>query len=104
MQVLGYARVSTDEQGDSGAGLEAQRRAIVAECERRGWQLVELIEDAGFSAKDLKRSGIQAALRVLREGEAKARVAARLERLSRSMLDFTARMATAAKHGWATGA
>ena len=29
MRVLGYVRVSTDEQSDSGAGLEAQRRAII---------------------------------------------------------------------------
>jgi DNA invertase Pin-like site-specific DNA recombinase len=52
MQVLGYVRVSTDEQSDSGAGLEAQRQAIVTECRRRGWHLVEVIEDAGYSAKD----------------------------------------------------
>ena len=70
MRVLGYVRVSTDEQTDSGAGLEAQRRAIIAECERRGWHLVEVIEDAGFSAKDLKRPGIQEALRVLEAGDA----------------------------------
>ena len=31
MRVLGYVRVSTSEQGDSGAGLEVQRRAILAE-------------------------------------------------------------------------
>ena len=36
MQVLGYVRVSTEEQGTSGAGLEAQRAAILAECKRRG--------------------------------------------------------------------
>jgi|SRR5581483_3723236 len=101
MRVLGYVRVSSEEQGESGAGLEAQRRAIVAECERRGWQIVGVIEDAGFSAKDLKRPGIQEALRVLREGDAKALVAAKLDRLSRSMLDFTALMATATKQGWA---
>ena len=101
MQVLGYVRVSTDEQSDSGAGLEAQRRAIAAECKRRGWQLVEVIEDAGFSAKDLKRPGIQAALQALEAGDAKALVAAKLDRLSRSMIDFTALMATAQKQGWA---
>jgi DNA invertase Pin-like site-specific DNA recombinase len=101
MRVLGYVRVSTEEQGDSGAGLEAQRRAIAAECERRGWELLEVVEDAGFSAKDLKRPGIQEALRVLREGDAKALVAAKLDRLSRSMIDFTALMATAQKQGWA---
>jgi DNA invertase Pin-like site-specific DNA recombinase len=101
MQVLGYVRVSTEEQGDSGAGLEAQRRAIAAECKRRGWELLEVIEDAGFSAKDLKRPGIQEALRVLKEGDAKALVAAKLDRLSRSMIDFTGLMATAQKQGWA---
>jgi DNA invertase Pin-like site-specific DNA recombinase len=101
MQVLGYVRVSTDEQSDSGAGLEAQRRAIAAECKRRGWQLVDVIEDAGFSAKDLKRPGIKTALEVLEAGDAKALVAAKLDRLSRSMIDFTALMVTATKQGWA---
>jgi DNA invertase Pin-like site-specific DNA recombinase len=99
--VLGYVRVSTDEQGNSRAGLEAQRRAIVRECRRRGWQLVDVIEDAGYSAKDLKRPGIQAALEALESGDARALVAAKLDRLSRSMLDFTALMATAQKQGWA---
>ena len=101
MRVLGYVRVSTDEQTGSGAGLEAQRRAIVAECERRGWTLVEIVEDAGWSAKDMKRPGIQAALKALNEGQANALVASKLDRLSRSMIDFTALMATAQKQGWA---
>jgi DNA invertase Pin-like site-specific DNA recombinase len=99
--VLGYVRVSTDEQGNSRAGLDAQRRAIIRDCKRRGWRLVDVIEDAGYSAKDLKRPGIRAALEVLRSGDAKALVAAKLDRLSRSMLDFTALMATAQKQGWA---
>jgi DNA invertase Pin-like site-specific DNA recombinase len=97
MRVIGYVRVSTDEQAVSGAGLEAQRRAIAAECRRRGWELVETIEDAGYSAKDLKRPGVQEALRALEAGEAKALVVAKLDRLSRSMLDFAALMATAQK-------
>ncbi len=101
MRVLGYVRVSTDEQSNSGAGLEAQRGAILAECERRGWELVELIEDAGYSAKDLKRPGVQEALRALESGEATALVVAKLDRLSRSMIDFTRIMAEAQKQGWA---
>jgi DNA invertase Pin-like site-specific DNA recombinase len=101
MRVIGYVRVSTDEQAVSGAGLEAQRRAIVAECRRRGWELVETLEDAGYSAKDLKRPGVQEALRALEAGEAKALVVAKLDRLSRSMLDFAAPMATAQKQSWA---
>jgi DNA invertase Pin-like site-specific DNA recombinase len=101
MRVLGYARVSTDEQRSSGAGLAAQRAAIVAECRRRGWDLVEVIEDAGLSGKDLKRPGIQAALDTLARGDAAALVVAKLDRLSRSMLDFAAIMTQAQKQSWA---
>ena len=101
MQVVGYVRVSTDEQAASGAGLEAQRNAILAECERRGWQLVEMIEDQGYSAKDMKRPGVQEALRVLKAGDATALVVAKLDRLSRSMVDFAGLMAQAQKQSWA---
>ncbi len=101
MQVLGYVRVSTEEQADSGAGLAAQRAAIAAECERRGWQVVRVLEDAGYSAKDLKRPGIREALETLERREAGALVVAKLDRLSRSMIDFTGVMAKAQKQGWA---
>jgi DNA invertase Pin-like site-specific DNA recombinase len=101
MQVIGYVRVSTEEQSTSGAGQAAQRAAIEAECVHRGWHLVEVIEDAGYSAKDLKRPGVQIALETLQRGSAGALVVAKLDRLSRSMLDFTTVMATASKQGWA---
>lgn len=101
MRVLGYIRVSTEEQGSSGAGLSAQRSAIEAECERRGWELLEVVEDSGFSARNLKRPGIQSALEALKAGEADGLLVAKLDRLSRSMLDFTGLMAQAQKEGWA---
>jgi DNA invertase Pin-like site-specific DNA recombinase len=101
MRVLAYVRVSSQEQADSGAGLEAQREAIQRECERRGWHIIEVIEDAGFSAKDLKRPGVRAALDQLARKRADGLVVAKLDRLSRSMLDFTAVMANAQKEGWA---
>ena len=100
-RVLAYVRVSTDEQKNSRAGIEAQRRAILHECERRGWHLVDVIEDAGYSAKDLKRPGVRIALDTLRAGRAEALVVAKLDRLSRSMLDFASIMASAQKQGWA---
>jgi DNA invertase Pin-like site-specific DNA recombinase len=100
MHVIGYVRVSTEEQGLSGAGLQAQRAAIIAECARRGWELMEIAEDVG-SGKDLKRPGIRAALDSLAAGDASALVVAKLDRLSRSMLDFARIMQTAQKQSWA---
>ncbi len=73
----------------------------IAGCERRGGHLVELIEDAGLSAKDMKRLGLQEALRALEAREATALVVAKLDRLSRSMIDFTALMGTVRKQSWA---
>lgn len=100
-EVVGYVRVSTEEQADSGAGLSAQRRAILDEAERRGWHVVEVIEDAGYSGKDLKRPGIALALEALRTRRASALVVAKLDRLSRSMVDFAALMDTATRQHWA---
>jgi DNA invertase Pin-like site-specific DNA recombinase len=101
MRVLAYARVSTQEQADSKAGLEAQKAAIAAEARRRGWPIVETIEDAGYSAKDLKRPGIKRALEELERGRADALVVAKLDRLSRSMIDFTRLMRQAQRQNWA---
>jgi DNA invertase Pin-like site-specific DNA recombinase len=61
---------------------------------------LETIEDAGDSARDLRRPGIQEALRALERGEASALVVAKLDRLSRSMLDFSKLMAKATGEHW----
>jgi DNA invertase Pin-like site-specific DNA recombinase len=98
--VLGYTRVSTSSQSESGAGLAAQRAAIHTEVERREWQLVEILEDAGYSARDFNRPAVMAAMAMLERGEADALLVSKLDRLSRSMLDFATVMATARKEGW----
>ena len=100
MNVVGYTRVSTQEQGESGAGLAAQRSAILTEADRRGWEVVEIHEDSGFSGRDLKRPAVITAMTMLRRGEADALVVAKLDRLSRSMLDFAGVMAQARKEHW----
>ncbi|UGS35245.1 recombinase family protein [Capillimicrobium parvum] len=101
MRVVGYVRVSTEEQADSRAGLDAQRAAIAAEAQRRGWTLVDVIEDAGYSAKDLRRPGIRVALEAMASGHADVLIVAKLDRLSRSLVDFAGLMATAQRQGWA---
>jgi DNA invertase Pin-like site-specific DNA recombinase len=98
--VLAYLRVSTEEQGESGAGLAAQRRAILAEADRRGWTDIEWHEDIG-SGKDRRREELQRALAALKSGEASILCVSKMDRLSRSLLDFTTIMAEAQKQGWA---
>jgi DNA invertase Pin-like site-specific DNA recombinase len=99
--VIGYIRVSTDEQADSGLGLGAQRSTITAECKRRGWDLVAVYEDAGFSAKSLaRRPGMVAALGALDRGEAAALVVAKLDRATRSTVDAAQLLERAQREGW----
>ena len=99
--VLAYLRVSTDEQADSGAGLDAQRAAIQAEAVRRGWVgRLQWIEDAGVSAATLDRPGIKEALAMLDSGQASVLVAAKIDRLSRSILDFATLTKRAEDDGW----
>ena len=99
--MLGYVRVSTVEQADSGAGLEAQRTAIQLACEQRGWELVAVIEDAGFSAATLSRPGITEAFDVVESGTASVLVVAKLDRLSRSLVDFAGVMERSRRKRWA---
>jgi len=84
---VGYVRVSTEEQGASGVGLAAQRAAIKAECAQRGWKLLRIEEDV-LSGKNLNRPGLRAALDACRSAEVSGIVVAKLDRLSRSILDF----------------
>ena len=97
--VVGYLRVSTREQADSGLGLSAQRTAIAAEAVRRGWAVV-WVEDPGTSGKSLNRPGLQEALRLLKRREASALAVAKLDRLSRSVQDFASMLDLAKRQRW----
>lgn len=87
MRLIGYTRVSTDEQAREGYSLDAQREVLTAEAERNGDELVRIESDAGFSGKDLRRPGITRALRAIAEGEADGLVCTKLDRLTRSVID-----------------
>jgi DNA invertase Pin-like site-specific DNA recombinase len=100
LRVVGYARVSKDETYNSGGGIAAQRAAIVVACRERAWKLLEVVEDVGFSGRDMRRPGMQATLLMLDSGQANCLVAARIDRLSRSLLDFALLSARARQRGW----
>jgi DNA invertase Pin-like site-specific DNA recombinase len=99
LKVVGYVRVSTEEQGLSGASLAAQRRAIRAECGRRGWELISVEQDVQ-SAKSMNRPGLRAALALCTNGDVDGIVVAKLDRLSRSVVDFASVLETARRRGF----
>lgn len=96
---LGYVRVSTADQVDNGASLDAQRTALTGEADRRGWDL-ELVADQGLSGKNLNRPALLDALARLGRGEADTLISIRLDRISRSVADFAGLLDRAGRKGW----
>lgn len=87
-RLLQYLRVSTDEQAESGAGLDAQLAMLERAFEYEEWELVETIRDEGESGKDLERPGLRRALAMIAGGDADGLVVSKLDRLTRSVVDF----------------
>jgi len=98
MTVIGYTRVSTREQQRTGYGLGAQHTAIEREAAYRGWTDLIMIEDGAATGANLNRPGLQHALELLGDGD--TLVVAKLDRLSRSMMDFAKLLALARHDGW----
>ena len=86
-QVVAYLRVSTDRQGKSGLGIEAQREAVARFAAAEGLEvLAELVEvetGKGCDALD-RRPKLREALAMARKAKA-AVVVAKLDRLSRDV-------------------
>lgn len=91
---IGYRRVSTDEQRESGLGLDAQTTAIEQAAKRAGLQVRAIYTDAGLSgalAID-KRPQLAAALAALKRGD--VLLIAKRDRIARDVM--TAAMIEAA--------
>ena len=88
MEAIGYVRVSTEQQADSGLSLAAQRRKIEAQAVVNDYALVSIVEDAGASAKTLDRPGWARIMRAVRAGTVDAIVIAKLDRATRSVADL----------------
>ena len=70
MNAVAYVRVSTDEQVESRAGLDAQLHAITRHCERHGLTLTGTYADEGVSgaAQLDKRPGLLDAVNAVTKG------------------------------------
>jgi DNA invertase Pin-like site-specific DNA recombinase len=80
---VSYLRVSTDKQGKSGLGLEAQRKAVADFLNGGRWQLLtEFVEVESGNRSD--RPQLASALAACKKHKAKL-VIAKLDRLARNV-------------------
>lgn len=87
-RAVAYIRVSTEGQAQSGESLELQRAKVEAMAQVQDLELVELVVDAGESAKSLNRPGARKVLAMVEAGEVDAVVVYKLDRLTRSVRDL----------------
>lgn len=82
MRAIGYVRVSTDKQADTGHGLSAQRDALEAWAASEGVELVVFADEGVSGATDpANRPGLTDALAALGNGD--VLLVAKRDRLSR---------------------
>lgn len=82
-KVVAYYRVSTEGQGRSGLGLEAQREAVGALCRSRGWHIAAEFTEVESGKRD-DRPQLEAAKHRAKVTGA-VLVVAKLDRLSRNV-------------------
>lgn len=101
-RAVGYVRVSTDDQAASGLGLEAQTETIKRAAAARGWELVDVVVDAGVSGKvrPADRPGLGRALAELEAGAADLLVVAKLDRLARSVVGLSELLDLSQRAAW----
>ena len=81
---VSYLRVSTDRQGESGLGLEAQRKAVADYLNGGKWTLAAEFVEIESGKRSDNRPQLAAALAACKKQRAKL-VVAKLDRLSRNM-------------------
>ena len=83
-----YTRVSTSGQALNGESLDMQKERLIDYVKSHKWELYKTYEDGGFSGKDINRPAFQ---EMMKDAEAKkfdVLVVYKIDRLSRSVLDF----------------
>jgi len=86
--VIGYARVSSDEQAKENNSLAVQNEKIARRCADEGWELLTVVT-ASESARTMERDGLKKALAYCRQhrGKVKQFIVAELSRLARNAHD-----------------
>ena len=82
-----YVRVSTDDQRDNGYSIDSQLRTIKEYCEKNGYDIVDIYNDAGHSGKDLIRPQMKRLIDDIKSKKLDKLVAIKVDRLTRNNYD-----------------
>jgi len=94
-----YLRVSTDRQATEGDSLEEQESELRKYCDYRNFKIHKLYIERGKSGGDTNRPEYQALIKDIKARKFDAVVVKKIDRLSRSLLDFEALMVLLDSHG-----
>ncbi len=85
VRAVAYYRVSSQEQADSGLGLDAQAARVAGMAQAKGWTLTDTYSDEGLSGgkPPSKRPGLARLVADIREGKVDAVIVMKLDRLAR---------------------
>jgi len=88
MKIIGYLRVSTDQQVESGLGLDAQRAACENHAKKMGLEVAQFFSDEGLSGalSHEDRPGLTSAINILKKTD--ILVIAKRDRLGRDPDDI----------------
>src|SRR6185436_9566170 len=106
LRLVGYIRVSTDDQALHGVSLDAQEGRLQAHAKAHakahGYKLVAVERDEGVSGKvaPARRDGLTKAMAAIQLGYADGLVFLKLDRLSRSVRDILRLADDARRGGW----
>ena len=87
LRVFLYIRVSTQEQAREGYSIGAQEDRLRSYAKARGYTIVKVYTDPGFSGGNMERPALQEMIKQLEKGVADLVLVYKLDRLSRSQKD-----------------
>ncbi|MBI3865533.1 MAG: recombinase family protein [Planctomycetia bacterium] len=98
-----YTRVSTSEQAEQEfSSIDAQREAgesYIASQRHEGWELIPAhYDDPGFTGANVDRPGLRRLMADIEAGKVDVIVVYKVDRLSRSLMDFSRLIETFDKH------
>jgi site-specific DNA recombinase len=101
MRSVGYERKSTSEGlGKDFNSIDAQRETIRNHIRTQGWEHVPTdYSDGGFSGGNLERPGLQRLIADIKARKVDVVVVYKVDRLSRSLIDFARLMELFLEHG-----